>query len=197
MVSTSRPSKGVCNRYNRKPSRFLTVSLSPYIRANMVSYLTALLQNTCDYDWTQVKGAHQVLLSNIEEGIVNWSDLKRCHKIRKECLLAAVNGSVSSNVVTSVFTIPCKEYQQDKCSYQKTHQAGSVTHKHACAYCLYTHYRWYNHGEFHIAGVENKIADILSKWEGTEENQRVLNTLPYKVHWVDILPQHYILNDNV
>ena len=49
----------------------------------------------------------------------------------------------------------------------------------------------------HIAGVENKIADILSKWEGTEENQRVLNTLPYKVHWVDILPQHYILNDNV
>ena len=44
---------------------------SPSIRANMVEYLTELMQNVCDQGWVQAKGAHSVVMTNMEEGIVS------------------------------------------------------------------------------------------------------------------------------
>ena len=43
---------------------------SPNIRANMEEYLRELMQNVCDQGWVQGKGAHSVVLSNMEDGIV-------------------------------------------------------------------------------------------------------------------------------
>ena len=56
---------------------------SPNIRANMEEYLRELMQNVCDQGWVQGKGAHSVVLSNMEDGIVTWHDLKNEKKIRK------------------------------------------------------------------------------------------------------------------
>ena len=44
----------------------------PSIRANMVEYLTELMQNVCDQGWVHAKGAHSVVMTNMEEGIVSW-----------------------------------------------------------------------------------------------------------------------------
>ena len=40
------------------------------IRSNMVEYLTELLQDVCDMEWVSAKGAHLVVMSKIEEGLV-------------------------------------------------------------------------------------------------------------------------------
>ena len=133
------------------------------IRANMVTYLTNLFQNVCDYGWQQVKGAHHVVLSCMEDGILTWLDLKKCNKTRKANLISKTSPKTSNSPpkgsksgknpkigsqTKKVFIVPCTEYQTNECDRTGDHVSGSVTHKHACSYCLYTQKRWYNHGKF-------------------------------------------------
>ena len=49
----------------------------------------------------------------------------------------------------------------------------------------------------HIAGIENTVADTLSRWQGTPANEKVLKQLPYPVQWVKFLPSHCTLNENI
>ena len=55
----------------------------PFIRCNMVEYLTELFQNVCDFGWQSAKGAHLVVMTKMEEGLASWADLKKINKIRK------------------------------------------------------------------------------------------------------------------
>ena len=49
----------------------------------------------------------------------------------------------------------------------------------------------------HIAGIENTVPDTLSRWQGTPANEKVLKKLPHSVEWVEILPSHCTLNENI
>ena len=141
--------------------RIVDLEQNTTIRANMVDYLMKFFQNVCDYGWLQVKGAHQVLLSSMEEGIVTWANLKQCHKIRKSHLVHANKSTpvtkdtrpqTPSRSQTQTgnrkYTIPCEKYQTNTCGQPGDHHSTSVTHKHSCAYCLYWKKRFFNHGEF-------------------------------------------------
>ena len=68
--------------------RSVQLESSPNIRANMVEYLTELMQSVCDQGWVQAKGADSVVMSNMEDGIVTWHGLIKCKKIKKTYLLA-------------------------------------------------------------------------------------------------------------
>ena len=73
---------------------------NPFIRANMVDYLTELFQNTCDFGWQAAEGAHLVVMTKMEEGLVTWSDLKKVNKVRKTYVRLAGgsnNGSTDNN----------------------------------------------------------------------------------------------------
>ena len=130
---------------------------NPYIRANMVDYLTELFQNTCDFGWQAAKGAHLVVMTKMEEGLVNWSDLKKVNKVRKTYVRAAGNSPNSGNMdnnshnnkknIRKPSSMPCKDFQEGKCSKHQDHEVGLITHKHICAYCLYTLNRMYGHPE--------------------------------------------------
>ena len=50
---------------------------NPFIRSNIVEYLTKLFQNICDFGWQAAKGAHLVVMAKMEEGLVTWSDLRK------------------------------------------------------------------------------------------------------------------------
>ena len=130
--------------------------VNPYIRSNMVDYLTELFQNVCDFGWQAAKGAHLVTMTKMEDGLVTWADLKKVNKIRKTYVRAS--GS-SNNFNSDAYqqsgkkgtrkpsTMPCKEFQEGKCNKQQDHEVGLITHEHICAYCLYTLNRMYNHAE--------------------------------------------------
>ena len=129
---------------------------NPFIRANMVDYLTELFQNTCDFGWQASKGAHLVVMTKMEEGLVTWSDLKKVNRIRKTYVRSAGgsnNGNTDNNSYKNKKTtrkpssMPCKDFQKGKCSKQQDHEVGLITHKHICAYCLYTLNRMYGHSE--------------------------------------------------
>ena len=63
---------------------------NPNIRSNVVDYLTELFQNVCDFGW---QGAHLVVMTKMEDGLVTWADLKKVNKIRKTNVRASGNSN--------------------------------------------------------------------------------------------------------
>ena len=126
------------------------------IKGNMVEYLTELFQNVCDHSWQAAKGAHLVVMTKMEEGLIAWNDLKKVNKVRKTYVRATSNPSSSQPDNTNSSnkkgprkssSIPCKDYNEGRCSKTADHDQGLITHKHVCAYCMYTYSRLYNHPE--------------------------------------------------
>ena len=132
--------------------KIVQIEKSPIVRANMVEYLTSLFHNIVDYAWAQVKGAHQMVLSNMEDGLLSWFDLKRCNKTRKAYLIAPAHQnkqektSKIDNTSSNALPAPCRAFQTNQCT-DKEHLNESSVQKHVCAYCLYTYSRWYKHSE--------------------------------------------------
>ena len=54
-----------------------------YIKGNMIEYLTELFQNVCDHNLQAAKGAHLVVMTKMEEGLITWGDLKKVNKVKK------------------------------------------------------------------------------------------------------------------
>ena len=124
----------------------------------MIEYLTDLFQDVCDMGWQSAKGAHLVVMSKMEDSLVTWADLKKVSKIRKTYVrssLGAVNtnnadqhtGSVPRKGFRKSSTIPCKEFNEGRCTKTFDHDVGLITHRHICAFCLYTLNKQYNHAE--------------------------------------------------
>ena len=117
-----------------------------YVRSNMIEYLTELFQNVCDHSWQAAKGAHLVVMTKMEEGLITWNDLKKVNKVRKT-YVNSNNSSHSSQGDNSnsnhnkkgnrkPSSVPCKDYNDGRCSRTGDHDQGLITHKHVCAYCL-------------------------------------------------------------
>ena len=130
----------------------------------MVEYLTELFQNVCDFGWQSAKRAHLVVMTKMEEGLASWADLKKINKIRKTYVRATgtQNTGSDTNHTANVkkgqrkpSSVPCKEYQEGKCTRQNDHEIGLITRKHICAYCLYSINRMYNHPE-HICNNKKR-----------------------------------------
>ena len=132
--------------------KIVQIEKSPIVRANMVDYLTSMFHNVVDYGWPQVKGAHQVVLANMEDGLLNWLDLKKCNKTRKEYLVTPAHQSKHEKISkvdsasNNVLPAPCRAFQTNQCT-DKEHLKESSVQKHVCAYCLYTYSRWYKHSK--------------------------------------------------
>ena len=143
-----------------------------HIKGNMIEYLTELFQNVCDHSWQAAKGAHLVVMTKMEEGLVTWSDLKKVNKVRKTYVRATSNPSSSqvennsnSNKKGSrkPSSIPCKEYNEGRCQKPTDHDQGLITHKHVCAYCMYTYSRLYNHSEAQCNNKRRKNTNGMSQ----------------------------------
>ena len=137
-----------------------------HIKGNMIEYLTELFQNVCDHSWQAAKGAHLVVITKIEKGLITWGDLKKVNKVRKTYVRATSNsssGQADSNNVNNKkgfrkpSSIPCKEYNEDRCSKTGDHDQGLITHKHVCTYCMYTNSRLYNHPEAQCNNKRRKM----------------------------------------
>ena len=108
-----------------------------HIKGIMIEYLTELFQNVCDHSWQAAKGAHLVVMTKMEEGLVTWSDPKKVNKVRKTYVRATSNPSrsqVENNNNSSKkgsrkpSSIPCKEYNEGRCQKPTDHYQGLITH---------------------------------------------------------------------
>ena len=144
------------------------------LRSNMIEYLTDLFQDVCDMGWQSAIGAHLVVMSKVEDGMVTWSDLKKVNKIRKTYVRSSIGVSTSnqqdqqpgSNTKKSFkkpSTVPCKEYNEGRCSKNFDHDVGLITHKHICAYCLYSINKLYNHSENNCNRKRSKNGQTMAQ----------------------------------
>ena len=116
------------------------------ITENMVEYLTELLQDACDYSWESAKGAHSVLLHRMQDGVVNWSNLKEVNKIQKRYAQtsSAHQGVVGErSEITKV--VPCFKYNKGSCPHNTDHEWQNMLLKLSCQYCFST----FNRHEMH------------------------------------------------
>ena len=99
-------------------------------------------------------------MTKMEEGLVSWADLKKVNKVRKTYVRSA-GVSTNSNTDNNSYnnkkatrkpsSMPCKEFQEGKCSKQQDHEEGLITHKHIN--------RMYGHSVFVITKSVQKMAN--------------------------------------
>ena len=106
----------------------------PIVKENMISYLTELSQDACDYSWEAAKGAHSVLLHRMADGVVTWDNLKEVHKIRKR--FAQTTGHQGhTDRSRNLNPVPCTQYNKGNCSQQGEHEFKGLLLKHCCQHC--------------------------------------------------------------
>ena len=137
------------------------VETNALYRSNMIVYMAHLFQSINDIGFVSAKGAHHVLLKQMEEGLVTWGDLHACNEIRKQYTVMVPTANATESSAPEVSkgknkkgkkqynqlpaTIPCPQYQQNKCDLEDGHGRGAVTYRHVCKYCLYQFDKLANH----------------------------------------------------
>ena len=104
------------------------------IRDNMIAYLCELMQDACDFTWDSAKGAHAVLLHRMADGVVDWTQLKEIHKIRK--CYAQTNITTTSNDKKPNKVVPCIKFNKGICSRGGDHEWQGLMLKHMCQFCF-------------------------------------------------------------
>ena len=91
---------------------------NPEFRAHMYEYLTELMQDATDITWAAAKGAHAVLMHRMQDGVLDWKDIKQIKKIRKTYAGAIVHsGSDNQTKRGTGNRVPCRNYQTESCSF--------------------------------------------------------------------------------
>ena len=52
-------------------------------REKMIAYMADLMEDTTDFTWQGVKGAHAVLCCELEQGMLTWGNSERIDRIRR------------------------------------------------------------------------------------------------------------------
>ena len=135
--------------------------------SQIANYLAELFDDTTDTDWPTARFAHRVILQAMENGRLDYSCTQELRQMRTMALTratrrltanppatnpsrqrnwaAASGGNWSNNSGNSQTKRPCMAYQKGDCPQAKNHQSPQGYLWHACAYCLSTVGRAYNH----------------------------------------------------
>ena len=113
------------------------------IRDNMITYLCELMQDVCDFTWDSAKGAHAVLLHRMADGVVDWTQPKEIHKIRKRYAQTNSSASVSEKKVSKI--VPCIKFNKGICQKSGDHEWQGLMLKHMCQFCFQTFSRTEGH----------------------------------------------------
>ena len=135
----------------------------------MADYLAELFDDTTDTDWPAARFAHRVVLQAMENGRLDYSCTQELRQMRTMALNRATRRPTATPAATTTNrqrnwsnnpaggwsnpsgnTQPkraCNAYQKGDCPQSKNHQSAQGYVWHACAYCLATVGRAYNHTE--------------------------------------------------
>ena len=110
---------------------------NPEFRAHMYEYLTELMQDAADNTWAAAKGAHAILMHRMQDGVLDWGDIKKIQKIRKTYARAIVHsGSDNQTKRGTGNGVPCRNYQTGSCGFPGNHDINGLHVKHICAHCF-------------------------------------------------------------
>ena len=129
----------------------------PKLRAHMLEYMIALMDDANNFSWTSAKASHAVLLCRMEQGEVKgYDDTMAIERIRRANAQKNFAGNQHSNTANQNFakkfskttrTMPCTNYNQGVCSHTKPHETRGVLYKHICSSCFANNGKTFPHSE--------------------------------------------------
>ena len=156
---------------------------------DMTNYLAELFDDVTDTDWPTARFAHRVVLQAIENGRVDFNFTSEVRQLRSMALNRAARRQLttastqSQNAPSSSKNKQwnntnnngannnrraCQAFQKGECSHNKSHQSPQGYVFHACAYCLATVQRTYNHTENDCRRKASNPKDTKSDEPGTD-----------------------------
>ena len=123
------------------------LDLSDSDRTFALTYLSNLLEDASDFGYDNAKACHAVVLSTMEQDKLKWSDTEDLDTLRRQH--AQRHGAHSDNVRSSAKRqeshkseskdLPCKFYNDSRCSRQDTHFTKGIWFYHVCSRCRGSH----------------------------------------------------------
>ena len=103
----------------------------------MLEYITELMEDAQNFEWPSVKGSHALLLYRMEEGKREWHMTDEIERLRKAHAQKVVSNptTFSKKKGTDSQGLPCKFYQNGKCSQKGDHTNNGQLYKHICSNC--------------------------------------------------------------
>ena len=132
------------------PVQFITGFLralqlaSPNDKENILAYGVDLFQDAVDVSWEVARGANSVVLQEIEQGRLTWSDSEKLQRVRTlYTQRAQVTDSTDKaysqgggNAVSASNKVVCRYYNFGKCPKDNNHVSSGKTYRHICSYCF-------------------------------------------------------------
>lgn len=130
----------------------------------MLRLLVLTMHTTTLTNWYTTRYAYSVILTEIEEGRLSWSDQDSItdlfHRYTQKTISMPATISESS-IPNSTSPVPCYSYNKNKCSSLTDHSKNGRVYKHMCTYCWQSVKRAYQHPETECN--RKKKADGTSK----------------------------------
>ena len=129
----------------------------PELKAHMLEYMIALMDDANDFSWISAKASHAVLLCRMEQGeVTSYADTMAIERIRKANAQKFSAGNQHSNSGNQNFakkfskttrTMPCTYYNQGVCLQTKSHETRGVLYKHIRSSCFASNRKTFPHSE--------------------------------------------------
>ena len=155
------------------PVQFITgflrsLQLAPTTdRDNILAYGIDLFQDAVDVNWEVARGANAVILQEIEQGRLTWSDSDKLQRTRalytqRAQVSRAAASSVpnythnkSENAVSGGRKTICRYFNTDKCAQGSDHKVKGTLYRHICSYCFKTYKKSVGHPETKCGAKNN------------------------------------------
>lgn len=116
----------------------------------MVESLAKLMHTVTDTNWHTARGAFSVILTELEEGRLEWSSAEKIDSLLRLYTQKVAPMSISntdSQPVNALVPVPCFNFNKAKCSALSDHVKNNRVLKHMCGYCWGTVKRAFPHAE--------------------------------------------------
>ena len=129
----------------------------PHLKAHMLDYMIALMDDANDFSWGSAKASHAVLLCRMEQGEVkNFADTLAIKRIRRANAQKFGPANQFSNSVgytsgqkfaKTTKSMPCHYFNQGTCLQGRSHETRGVLYKHICEACFANNGKTFPHPE--------------------------------------------------
>ena len=116
---------------------------------NMIQYAIKLLRESIDGSYESSRGAHAIVLQELERGSVTWADTKKLDDIRTlySRKVATTDNSKRPDRSPGYKKVVCSHFNKNKCIKNSDHVTNNILYRHVCAFCFKSTGKFYNHCE--------------------------------------------------
>ena len=116
-------------------SHIIREETDPQTKNFMLDYLSDIMDDSQDFGWPSAKGAHAVLLCQMEQDKIQWHETSKIDRVRR-AHAKKISQNPHQNKKRPNKPMPCKYYQKGTCGQSNDHEHNGQLYLHACSTCF-------------------------------------------------------------